>query len=562
MSASKGRSHSAQSVNTVTNITIANYLLNRLYELGVEHIFAIPGDYIIRFDKVIEEHPHIQFINATRENTAGYLANAYSQIRGIGVACITYGVGINIANATAQAFTESCPLIVISGAASAAEFTHCPHLHHLINTSHTERRDTTQLEIFRQITAAQAVLKDPANAASEIDRVLAICLAKQKPVYIELPRDCVDAIISEHTYTPKAPAKSEPAALQNINEEVKNLLDKAHRPVIWLGHEIQRFNLAPYVLKFAEKHRIPIAASIMGKTVISEHHPLYLGVYQGGMSREEVRDYVENSDCLLTLGVFVNDVETGLHSANLQNQSQINALSSKITIGTRQFKDIVFQDFIKSLETLKLKKRYTFDSPEKRTKEAFKADRNQKTTIKSLFSCLQKHIKSEHLIITDIGDCLFGSIDLILEKDSFISCAYFATLGFGTPGAVGAQLAAPDRRVIGIIGDGAFQMTCTELSTAVRYHLDPIIIVINNRGYGTERPIIEGSFNDIVNWNYSMLPEVFGDGVGIKTTNEMELENALAQAIVNRGRFYLIEVTIDPLDFSPAMKRFGKYINA
>jgi indolepyruvate decarboxylase len=164
------------------------------------------------------------------------------------------------------------------------------------------------------------------------------------------------------------------------------------------------------------------------------------------------------------------------------------------------------------------------------------------------------------MIVVDMGDCLLASIDLSLGQDTFINNAFFASVGFGIPAALGAQIANPKKRVIGIIGDGAFQMTATELSTAVRYHLDPIILLLNNHGYGMERPILEGNFNDLVNWNYAELPKVLGDGVGLKVTNETELEQALDIALKTRGTFYIIEVELKKEDFSPALRRLGELI--
>lgn len=103
-------------------LTVGQYLLDRLYSYGIRHIFGVPGDYVLRFNKLIEQYPDIQFINTTRENTAGCAADAYARLRGLGVACITYGVGMNITNALAQAYVESSPLVVISGTVGLEEF--------------------------------------------------------------------------------------------------------------------------------------------------------------------------------------------------------------------------------------------------------------------------------------------------------------------------------------------------------------------------------------------------------------------------------------------------------
>lgn len=536
-------------------ITVGQYLLNRLHHLGVKHIFGIPGDYILRFDQLIEQHP-IEFINATRENTAGYMADAYARLNGLGVACITYGVGINIVNSISQAFVEGSPVVLISGAASTEDFSHCQQLHHLINTSSRNNLDSTQLEILKQITATQTVLDNPRHAAGEIDRVLDTCLRLQKPVYIELPKNFVDAPISNHENKSPCFTKSDPEILDEIVEEISDILKKSKSPVIWAGHEIQRFGLSNELLQFAEKFNIPIVSSLLGKTVISEKHPLFVGVYQGAISRKEVVEFVNNCDGMFILGNILSDVETGFFSSVLHEHCVIANMSS-IQVKRHYYHRILFQDLIHRLAKLDLKTHYRAHFPASKDRKLAKFTPTAKPiSTAKVFECIQQHLCPDNIIVADFGDSLFGSTDLILEKNSFLSSAYFGTLGFGTPGAVGAQFAAPERRVIGVVGDGAFQMTCMELSTAVRYHLDPVIIVLNNHGYGTERPLIEGKYNDIQNWNYYEIPRVIGGGIGLIAKTEEEFDKALTMALAKRGTFYLIEVELGKTDYSPAMQRF------
>ncbi|NGX43469.1 MAG: Indole-3-pyruvate decarboxylase [Chlamydiae bacterium] len=541
--------------------TIGKYLLDRLHAHGVEHIFGLPGDYILRFDKLIEDHP-IKLINATRENTAGYMADGYARLRGLGVACVTYGVGINITNAVSQAFVESSPLVVISGAAGIEEYQISPKLHHLYNGEGLER-DNTQLEIFQKITVAQAVLDNPATAAQEIDRAIEACLEHKKPVYIEFPRDQVDATIPLPHPEPFQREASDPEALREVLREVQKILKNCNRPVIWVGHEIQRYGLADAVLRFAEKYHIPIVSSLLGKSTISEYHPLYVGLYQGELSREEVRDFVENCDCAILLGVNLNDVNTGIFSAVLEQENKIISTSSSTEINHHLYKEVLFSDFVGSLCGLELNICFRFDHPAciDRSFPDFAAKKGKKITASRVYECIQKHLKPEHIIVSDFGDCLFGSADLLVEQNSYLSNSYFAALGFGVPATIGAQFALPKKRVIGLVGDGAFQMTCMELSTAVRYNIDPVIILINNHGYATERPILEGEFNELVDWKYSEIPKVLQKGVGIHVETEDEFDKALAKAFSTRGEYFIIEVELDKTDYSPGLKRFCKLIN-
>ena len=138
------------------------------------------------------------------------------------------------------------------------------------------------------------------------------------------------------------------------------------------------------------------------------------------------------------------------------------------------------------------------------------------------------------VVIADIGDALFGSADLVMSRRTeFISPAYYTSMGFGVPAAVGAGIANRESRPLVVVGDGAFQMTGMELSTVVRQKLNPIVIVMNNKGYTTERFLLEGSFNDIQNWAYHKVPEVVGGGLGLEVRTLGELDEALARALAN-----------------------------
>ena len=160
------------------------------------------------------------------------------------------------------------------------------------------------------------------------------------------------------------------------------------------------------------------------------------------------------------------------------------------------------------------------------------------------------------MVISDVGDSLFGAMALQTNsRTEFMSPAYYASIGFAVPAAIGAQTAAKNCRPLVIVGDGAFQMTGQEIATIIRYNLNPIILLLNNKGYGTERPMLDGKFNDILNWKYHKLPEVYTKGLGLFVQTEGELEGALKKAKKNTKTYSLIEVDLDKHDFSPALKR-------
>jgi indolepyruvate decarboxylase len=125
------------------------------------------------------------------------------------------------------------------------------------------------------------------------------------------------------------------------------------------------------------------------------------------------------------------------------------------------------------------------------------------------------------------------------------------------PAAIGVQVANRERRPLVLVGDGAFQMTGMELSTAVRLKFNPIVIVLNNKGYTTERFLQEGPFNDLQEWRFHELPAVIGGGVGMEVRTEGDLEQALATALVQRDSISILNVHLEPDDISPALERLA-----
>ncbi|MGN6623763.1 MAG: thiamine pyrophosphate-dependent enzyme, partial [Candidatus Nitrosocosmicus sp.] len=153
---------------------------------------------------------------------------------------------------------------------------------------------------------------------------------------------------------------------------------------------------------------------------------------------------------------------------------------------------------------------------------------NKKISINRLFDRINSLITKKTIVITDTGDSLFGSLDLkIKDQSEFLASAYYLSMGFAIPASLGAQLANPSLRPIVIVGDGAFQMTGMEISTIARFDLNPIIFILNNKGYGTERQLLDGSFNDVLPWNYSLLPNVIGQGKGFLIKTERQLDKTL-----------------------------------
>ena len=532
--------------------TIGSYLIKRLQDVGLADMFGIPGDFVLHFYGMLEESP-IRMIGCTREDCAGYAADAYARVNGIGAVCVTYCVGgLSLCNSIAGAFAEKSPVVVISGAPGIAERVNDPLLHHRVRDFHTQR------EVFEKITVASASLDDPLTAFREIDRCLDACVRYKRPVFLELPRDRVDSpALYPHTPLTQEPV-SNAQALQAAVEEAVERIRAAKNPVVIAGVEIHRFGLRNEVLALAEANNFPMAATLLGKSVVSEKHPLYVGVYEGAMGRREVTEVIESSDCVLLLGTFMTDINLGIYTAKLDPGKCIYATSEQLRIGHHHFQDVQLGDFINGLTSSKLGKR-TKPKFAVRTKKTINAADTDLVTNAVLFDQLDALLDDEMVVIADVGDSLFGASDLTIHKHTeFLSPAYYTSMGFAVPAALGVQVAHRKLRPLVLVGDGAFQMTCMELSTTVRHQFNPVVIVLNNHGYTTERFLQEGPFNDILDWNYHRMPDLLGDGWGFEVRTVGELKQSLAAALNNQDSFSILNVHLAPDDISPALQRLAE----
>jgi indolepyruvate decarboxylase len=537
--------------------SIGDYLIQRLQDYGIEHVFGIPGDFVLQFYSLLCNSP-VQVVGCTREDNAGFAADAYARVHGMGAVCVTFSVGgLSMCNSIAGAYAEKSPVVVISGAPGVDEKRSDPLLHHRVRDFNTQR------EVYEKFTVASASLDDPLTAFREIDRCLAACDRYKRPVYLELPRDRVRTKSQHPHQASHEKPVSDKHALREAIEEATETINASQRPVIIAGVEMHRFGLGDEVVKLAEKHQIPMCATLLGKSVVSERHPLYLGIYEGAMCREPVRKFVEDSDCIILLGTFMTDIDLGIYTAKLDIGKCIYVTSDLLRISHHHFNDVLLADFVKGLLKADL-------SPAKRPIPAacrrevskFVLQPQAKLTSRRLFARINELLDENMVVVADVGDSLFGAAELAIYRDTeFISPAYYTSMGFAIPAALGAQFGDKNLRPIVLVGDGAFQMTCLELSTAMKHGFNPIVLVLNNKGYGTERFLHEGPFNDIPNWEYHRLPDLLGGGWGFEVHTEGDLDKALLAALANRDRYSLLNIHLEPLDISPALERLAKTLS-
>lgn len=544
-------------MSTVKFDTIGHYLIHRLYAAGVKHMFGVPGDYVLGFYDLLVNSP-IQHIGTTREDTAAFAADGYARCLGMGALAVTYGVGaLNTVNAVAGAFAESSPVVVISGAPGVAEQRNDPLIHHRFGPF------TLQREIFERITCATVVLNDPVIAFRQIDSAIAKARHFCKPVYIEIPRDMVMAEGYPMPTETIAPYTSDATALAEAIAESLELMGNAVSPMIIAGIELHRRNLQKKLLELVDRSGLPVTATLTGKSVIAERHPAYLGIYEGAMSSEHARYMVEQSDLLLMLGVTLNEIDTGIYTAKLDPNQMIRAAQNEVVISAHRYPQVMLSDFLNGLvNSVNTRTTNLPTVPDAQPGSEF-PEANRAMTTTRLIERLNKALSPEMIVVCDVGDCMFAAIDLrVHEQSEFLASSFYTSMGFAVPAALGAQIARPDHRALILVGDGAFQMTGTELSTQARLGLNPIVIVFNNGGYSTERYILEGPFNDISPWRFDRLGELFGPLQGYDAPTEEAFENALIAALANPAMPSIINVHLAKDDASSAMRRLGEHLSS
>ena len=540
--------------------TVADYLITRLKEIGVDTLFGVPGDFVLGFlNQVLKSD--LNYVGTCNELNAAYAADGYARIRGVGAFASTYTVGeLSAINGVAGSFAESVPVVVITGSPATINFRTQPLLHHTLGDYQVP------LRIYEKITAASTQLVSGETAPAEIDRVLGVCLSHQKPVYISIPSDVVRMKCKRpEPFTCPPPNDSNPDTLREAVKEALEMLEKSQKPVVIGDNELIRYKLQPEFAGLLEKTGFPYSTMMWGKTVLSEQHPQYIGLFQGDRSREYVRSRVETADCVLQLGALMTDFNTGGFTTNLDDEKTISANICSVKIKHHYYENVYLGDFI-----LQLTEKLSHRDPEKmdiqpasagcvhRSTLPYEVKAEQPLTIDRFFDRMSHFIKKNSIVVAETGVSIFSLAETLLpEGSTFIGQTFFGSIGYTVGATLGAATAAPDRPVVLFVGDGSFQVTGQDLSTMIRQNLKPVIFLINNDGYTIERVISDHPYNDLQPWKYHKLVEVFGGKPGMDVHTEGELEAALEKAD-QADDLVFIEIHTGKLDSPESLRIAGK----
>ena len=539
--------------------TIGDYLLDRLAELGVTEMFGVPGDFNLHFLDHVVDHPRIGWIGSANELNAGYSADGYARIRGIGAVLTTYGVGeLSAVNAVAGSYAESVPVVHIVGAPPKAVQASGNKIHHSLGDGDFKHF----LRMAQEVTCAHADL-DAATATWEIDRVLREVVFRRKPGYLMLAHDVAEL----PAYQPTSPLQTDlpittPGAEEAFESALRRFLP-GRRAAVLADLLIHRVGAAEELADFLSTAQLPYATLVWGKTLVDESDQNFAGIYAGAASQPHVRETIESAQALITLGVEYTDNTTAGFSMDLDERNMVEVSRFEARVAGQVFTPISLEAALRSLhrvvaelgtdasgENFEAVVPMTAEHAPPASSPRAPSDRPLKQD--ALWEILAAQLEPANIVAADQGTSYFGmATHRFPARSTFIGQPMWGSIGYTLPAILGAGLADPSRRPVLLIGDGSAQLTIQELGVIIREKLPAVLVLVNNGGYTVERAIHgpEQSYNDIAAWRWELAPKFFGaddgDYIYRRAETEAQLLQACGEAMSNRQKLVFIEAITD-----------------
>ncbi|MCR5278067.1 MAG: biosynthetic-type acetolactate synthase large subunit [Lachnospiraceae bacterium] len=536
----------------------AEAVVKALSQEGVEYVFGYPGVAICPFYEAIT-HSDIKTVLVRTEQSAAHMASGLARVSGkVGVCAVTSGPGAtNLITGIATAFADSIPLVCITGQVNSA----------LLGSDVFQEADITgAAESFVKYSY---LVKDPQDIPRVIKEAFHIASTGRKgPVLIDIPIDVQNAEIRKFKYPDEVSMRTyKPTFVGNYAQIKKTVkaLSKAERPVICVGGGVLLSNAKDSLRTFVEKYNIPVVSTMMGIGAMPTEHPLYFGMV-GNNGKPWANKAMNESDLLIMVGARVADRAVNQPDIITENKvmvhidvdpaeigkncgptipivgdadnifNQLNSFEEEIEIDTK--------DWLKTLQGFKkdlfVKRKV---NPEFVDPECF---------IKTLSDMLDK----EAIYVADVGQNQIWSCSFhVVKEGKFLTTGGMGTMGYSIPAALGAKLACPDKQVVAVCGDGAFQMSMMELATIKQEDVPVKIIVLKNGFLGMVREYQHYTYKD----NYSVvklndypdlkkISEAYSMDY-IKVSVDAEIKDGVSK-MLSSSNSCIMEVTVDPMDLA------------
>ncbi len=531
-------------------MNIAEYLVKRIEELGVNDFFGLPGDYNFNLLYAVENNPETRWVGCTNELNAGYAADGYARMRGFGAIITTYGVGeLSAINAVAGAYAENVPLVSIVGVPATKTIENKTCVHHNFQDVNYK----ACFEAHKTVTAAQAFLTRD-NAKIEIDRVLRTLVKERKPVYIAIPMDIAKMEISDTQ--PNYDWTSDEEILRQVTAKIAAKINNSQNPVILGDLLVKRFDSRVEYKEFVEKTRIPVTNFLMGTNLVDMDYDLYLGGYYAHYKNPEAERRVNETDCLIAVGTVYTDLNSFGFNIPYQIKEHIAIYGTYTYVEGVLYNNVKMKDVLEGVTKLVDSKDMKIDKPQIGYEQV--ASNSEALTSNYIYPRLQEFVKDNDIIVAETGIVPHGIAPMKFPANAELQTqTLWGSIGWATPATLGVCLAKPNSRVILVTGEGSHQLTAMEIGNMLRRGVKPVVIVLNNNGYTIERVLSEtpeDCFNDIMQMSYSKFARVFeGDVWSTKVTTADDLDKALKVTQIMNKMCY-IEVCTESMDMPELTK--------
>lgn len=547
--------------------TVGSYLAARLSQIGLRHHFAVAGDFnLVLLDQLLT-NKDLEQVCCCNELNCGYSAEGYARARGAAAAVVTFSVGgLSAINAIGGAYAENLPVILVSGAPNTNDRATEHLIHHTLATHNW----SYQLEIAKKLTCAAVAVTSAEDAPHQIDYAIRSALRERKPAYIEIACNVaaapcaapgpVSAVVSEEP--------SDPETLEAAISTAAEFLNGKQKPVLVIGSKLRAAGAEKQAIELAEALGCAVTVMAAAKSFFPEDHPQFAGIYWGEVSSPGAREIVDWSDSVVCVGTIFNDYSTVGWTAMPNGPGVLTADQNRVHFDGYNFGRIHLRDVLPGLARRVQKRGATmaeFNRIRTERPPPQPAMPDTKLTRTELFRQVQSLLAANTTVIAETGDSWFNGMAMRLPSGvRFEIEMQWGSIGWAVPATFGYAVGAEHRRIIALIGDGSFQLTAQEVAQMVRRQLPVIIFLVNNHGYTIEVEIHDGPYNNIKNWDYAGLMQVFnaedGRGRGLRATNGRELAEAIEVALTNRDGPTLIEAIIDRDNCSSDLISWGRQV--
>ncbi|ALL76328.1 hypothetical protein AD006_15275 [Pseudonocardia sp. EC080610-09] len=533
-------------------VTVAQYLARRLGELGVEHLFGVPGDFSLTLlDHMLAEGRQ-EWVGSPNELGAGYAADGYARTRGMAAMVTTFGVGeLSAIDAVAGAYAENVPLVQITGVPPTTSAAAGRLLHHTLGDGDFGRF----ARAYAEVTAAGAVLT-ARDAAERIDDVLATAVRELRPVYLAVPVDVATALV----LAPAAPlplTATDERAVGRFRSAAADLLGGARSAVLVAGHLVERSGAVDRFARLVDAAASPVVTLVSARGAVDPGSPHFAGVYCGTIGAKRAILAVDTADVVIEAGTLMADAVTGMFSHRDDPAHTIHLGLHGATVAGSRIDGVPFATALDVLTELVDGAALRRDLPDTAPEGPEAGPALDQAT---LWAHLEGWFPHGHRLVTDIGTTFWGAAGITLPAGSdVVAQPVWSSIGYALPAALGCAVADPERRPVLVIGDGAAQMTVQELSTLARLPQPPVVIVVDNSGYTIERALQSPAavYNDVAPWDWCALARAFAPGVPMVTAEPAtpgELDEALAAVSCSPDSLVVLHVRTDPLDLPAGLR--------